>query len=108
MLVIKNINKLENYKDENISISDIQLTYDNTYEIHFKHSSVVGWEFTYVLHRDMSEGKRWVGTIRYKQDGYATTGSQREDCSKARLRRMDMFIELLDSIIIEFKFKHHV
>lgn len=108
MLIIQNIKKLENYKDENISISDIQLTYDNTYEINFTHSSVVGWEFTYVLHRDTSERNCWVGTIRYKQDGYATTGSHREDCSKTRLTEMDGFIQLLDAIVIEFKFKHHI
>ena len=107
MLVIKNIDKLAG-KYQDLIVNEIRVTEDNTYEIHFRHYAVSDWKFTYILHRDMDERGCWVGTIRYQQNGQVYGGSHREDCSKTRLTEMDGFIQLLDSIVIEWKFKHQL
>lgn len=106
MLVIKNIDKLAG-KYQDFCVNEVNVTSDNTYEIHFKHYTLNDWKFIYVLHRDMEDGNRWVGTLRYQGNG-VHWGSHREDCLKVRLKRMNGFLQLLDAIVIEFKFKYHL
>ena len=109
MLVIENINRLLGKHihplrlDEYIDVYSIDTSTNDTYEIHFKHSALDWVRFTYVIHRDMQNGYKYVGTLRYTRKGRSSVGgSHREDCLNTRLKRMDMFLEFLNVLVEEW------
>ena len=106
MLIIENINNLTSFNDQYISVEAVQITSSQTYEIHFRHIGALGWLFTYVLHRDMFNRIKYVGTLRYSNGPGG--GSHREDCLRTRLKRMDMFFEFLDVLVREWKANNNI
>lgn len=109
MLVIENINNLMSGYNPTIFIETISLNdEDETYIFTFRCTRVNGWIFTYVLHRDLDNGKSYVGTLRYSPTGNVHWDSHREDCSKLRLKNKDMFLDFLEVLVIEWKEKNNI
>lgn len=109
MLVIENINRLMSGYNPTIFLESIDTNdEDKTYLFTFRCTRVAGWIFTYVLHRDLDNGKNYVGTLRYSPTGNVHWGSHREDCSKLRLKNKDMFLDFLELLVMEWKEKNNI
>jgi hypothetical protein len=110
MLVIENISRLINYPDYYVSVVSANTTANNTYEIKFFHTEVIGWTFTYVIHRDMDNGEKYVGTLRYENRNGAGLpwASHREDCLHKRLKTIDAFLHFLNILIDEWKVQNNI